>query len=462
MRMSSGRVQTRRRRDRNPHPPWVIALPGGLEGHDSSRLVSRARYLAPVSTDSSRAPTRWEGPDEEQAVPSRRTQERDAPGPASQGRRKGRLLTVAGLTVFAAATVALVWTQGLILSRDWLFGWLLLGLLAVSLADPVRWARGVVVDWLPLMVVLLCYDLSLPVRDWAGDQASRLAPTGRRPARLRPAADNLAPAPALRRPGRPLVRLPGLRRLSVPLLRHAAGSGAALEAVVRALPALPGSRRHAGHGGLRDVRALPGRPAVACCRRRLHRAGTARDRRHVGTTGVAPAKALFENHGEFYNQEAAIPSLHAAYPMLLLLFFWGAGRWARAGLIAYVLAMAFTLVYSRRALRGRHPHRLAVRRGRRRGRGVGAAPPGSTTATVSATSARTSTALKAHDARPGGSRTSTPSGVGRVILRRSEGLGIFQLGQPDPGTVLGCPRRGAAPAGGPRSASGGRNAHGEA
>ena len=30
------------------------------------------------------------------------------------------------------------------------------------------------------------------------------------------------------------------------------------------------------------------------------------------TTGVAPAKALFENHGEFYNQEAAIPSLHAA------------------------------------------------------------------------------------------------------------------------------------------------------
>jgi membrane-associated phospholipid phosphatase len=32
--------------------------------------------------------------------------------------------------------------------------------------------------------------------------------------------------------------------------------------------------------------------------------------------------------------------------MLLLLFFWGAGRWARTGLIAYVLAMAFTLVYS--------------------------------------------------------------------------------------------------------------------
>src|SRR5689334_25442629 len=33
-------------------------------------------------------------------------------------------------------------------SRDWLFAWLLLGLLAVSLADPKRWVRGVVVDWL--------------------------------------------------------------------------------------------------------------------------------------------------------------------------------------------------------------------------------------------------------------------------------------------------------------------------
>jgi membrane-associated phospholipid phosphatase len=32
--------------------------------------------------------------------------------------------------------------------------------------------------------------------------------------------------------------------------------------------------------------------------------------------------------------------------MLLLLFFGGAGRWARVGLVAYVLAMAFTLVYS--------------------------------------------------------------------------------------------------------------------
>ena len=65
-----------------------------------------------------------------------------------------------------------------------------------------------------------------------------------------------------------------------------------------------------------------------------------------GAVGIEPAHALFENRGEFYNQEAAIPSLHAAYPLLLLLFFWGAGWWARVGLGAYVLAMAFALVYT--------------------------------------------------------------------------------------------------------------------
>jgi len=41
-----------------------------------------------------------------------------------------------------------------------------------------------------------------------------------------------------------------------------------------------------------------------------------------------------------------MPSLHAAYPMLLLLFFWARGRpWMRALLVGYVLAMAFSLVY---------------------------------------------------------------------------------------------------------------------
>ena len=42
----------------------------------------------------------------------------------------------------------------------------------------------------------------------------------------------------------------------------------------------------------------------------------------------------------------ACRSLHAAFPVLILLFFWGGARWWwRILLVAYPLAMAFTLVY---------------------------------------------------------------------------------------------------------------------
>jgi alpha-1,6-mannosyltransferase len=61
--------------------------------------------------------------------------------------RRAPLVTAAGLAAFVAASAALVVAKGIILSRDWLFVWLLLGLLAGSLADVKRWARGVIVDW---------------------------------------------------------------------------------------------------------------------------------------------------------------------------------------------------------------------------------------------------------------------------------------------------------------------------
>jgi membrane-associated phospholipid phosphatase len=61
--------------------------------------------------------------------------------------------------------------------------------------------------------------------------------------------------------------------------------------------------------------------------------------------GVNAAADLFETGDGLVNLVAAMPSLHAAYPMLLLLFFWRDGwRW-RIPLALYTLAMAFTLVY---------------------------------------------------------------------------------------------------------------------
>jgi membrane-associated phospholipid phosphatase len=261
--------------------------------------------------------------------------------------RRARRLTAAGAAAFGAATVALVAAKGLILSRDWLFAWLLVGLLAVSLADPKRWARGVVVDWLPLMAVLLCYDLSRPVRDWLGTTPHVLPqldadrwtfgelPTTALQHALydRGAAhwyDYATFFVYLSHFFVTLAVLAVLWRFSYARFRHyralvvtLATAGFVTYVLFPAAP--PWLAAYEGHIG-----AVPRTIAGMW-----------------DMVGITPAQALFENHGEFYNQEAAVPSLHAAYPMLLLLFFWGSAPWwARLGLAAYALAMAFSLVYT--------------------------------------------------------------------------------------------------------------------
>jgi len=63
----------------------------------------------------------------------------------------------------------------------------------------------------------------------------------------------------------------------------------------------------------------------------------------LGLSGVA---AVFGDKSKYAFPVGALPSLHAAWPFLLMLFLWPvAGRW-RVVLVAYTLAMACTLVYS--------------------------------------------------------------------------------------------------------------------
>jgi PAP2 superfamily len=63
-----------------------------------------------------------------------------------------------------------------------------------------------------------------------------------------------------------------------------------------------------------------------------------------GQLGVPTIQSVYEN-GALVNTVAAMPSLHGAYPLMLMLFFWSAGWYARIGLGLYTLAMAFALVY---------------------------------------------------------------------------------------------------------------------
>jgi hypothetical protein len=62
--------------------------------------------------------------------------------------------------------------------------------------------------------------------------------------------------------------------------------------------------------------------------------------------GLSDIAAVFGEKSRYAFPVGALPSLHAAWPFLLLVFFWPiAGRW-RALLVAYALAMPLTLVYT--------------------------------------------------------------------------------------------------------------------
>jgi len=61
--------------------------------------------------------------------------------------------------------------------------------------------------------------------------------------------------------------------------------------------------------------------------------------------GLSSMRSVYEDR-HLVNTVAAMPSLHAAYPVMLLLFFWRSGRAVRAGLALYAIAMGYALVYS--------------------------------------------------------------------------------------------------------------------
>ena len=64
---------------------------------------------------------------------------------------------------------------------------------------------------------------------------------------------------------------------------------------------------------------------------------------HIGLDFLAN---VFSGDPKYSNPVGALPSLHAAYPLLLLLLFWPiVGPKVRVLLVAYVAAMAFALTY---------------------------------------------------------------------------------------------------------------------
>src|SRR4051794_33030853 len=79
-----------------------------------------------------------------------------------------RLPLIAGL-LYVVVTFVLVAGFGKIaLSRDVVFLWLMGALLILSINNPGRWVRGLIVDWLPFVLFLFAYDYARSLADETG------------------------------------------------------------------------------------------------------------------------------------------------------------------------------------------------------------------------------------------------------------------------------------------------------
>ena len=270
-----------------------------------------------------------------------------APAPERVGgdhRLRNVLIAVAA---YLASTVLVISFTGIGLARETIFIWLLIGLLIISATDVRGFARGVIIDWLPFYLLLLAYDF---LRGFVGSNPlfepyflpqididrfffggiptnflqDRLYEVGELPwydffswaVYLTHYFAIFIAAAILWRVARP--RFLEFRAMVVTL-------SLAAFATYALFPAAPPWM--AADFGLIDGPVYRVTGSV------------------WSELGAHPAAAIWDKGDSLYNPVAALPSLHAAFPMLLLCFFWRDGKWFRIAGILYVLSMAWTLVY---------------------------------------------------------------------------------------------------------------------
>jgi membrane-associated phospholipid phosphatase len=283
-------------------------------------------------------------------------------GPEERVRRRRLLLVVSALFIGVAAVF------GFPTGRDVLIAWVLLFLFAACAGDRREWWRAVVHDWLPLFAVLFAYDL---LRGFAPDVGARLAhlPTLRADA-LDPTlmerahvtepidGDKLlfgghVPTVVLQQHFYSAVHVHWWDVLAIPVyFSHffvSLGVAVALWALSYRLfrryvwtlvtltvitlvtyalfPAAP-----PWMAGLAGNDVLP------------HVARVVQDT--LRALGGHTINSAVERGAAYSNRVAAMPSLHGAIPMMLLLFAWPLvrARW-RLLLGIYCAAMLVTLVY---------------------------------------------------------------------------------------------------------------------
>ena len=250
---------------------------------------------------------------------------------------------------YLVASAAMVFSVGVPTSRDLVFLWFAIGMAAFCVTDLRRRVPRLVIEWAPFIGVLFVYD------------------------RLRGFADGLV-FPARELPQIHVeAALFGTPIPTVWLQTHLWHGGSELHwwdyatwlvylshffatLVVAAVLWTWAHDRFTRYATMVCVLALTGfatyalYPAVPPWLAARH-GEIGQSNRLIGIiwqhVPVAHYGSLFEKGQNYANNVAAMPSLHAAYALLIALFLWRlVPRWARVPLALYPPAMAFALVYA--------------------------------------------------------------------------------------------------------------------
>lgn len=257
----------------------------------------------------------------------------------------GRFAPIGAPVAYLTALGISIASDGLPLARDQLFLWLLLGMAAFSVAAWRSWGT-LLLEWLPLLALLVAYDYlrgAVTIEPWQAYIAPQIAfdewlgggtvPTVWLQERLWDASSihwydyatwvvYMTHFFAIWIVAAVLWRVAHhrFRRYVALLVLVTVAALATYWAYPAQPPWLAGE-----NGDIAEVSRVV--PVV------------------WGELGVHTAKSLWEGQGDLVNLVAAMPSLHASYPFMLMLFFWPAGWWVRIALGTYTVAMGYALVY---------------------------------------------------------------------------------------------------------------------
>jgi hypothetical protein len=255
-----------------------------------------------------------------------------------------RLLVFGAPAAYLVALTIVTVSWGLPVARDQLFFWLVLGVAAFSVPAWRSWGR-LLLEWLPFFGLLVAYDRLRGAVSVASGQAHVDAQLAFDKALGGGEVPTVGLQQHLWHAGHPRWYDYGVWAVYMTHFFAVWVTAAVIWRVARER-----FRRYAATAVLLSLSAFatywafPAQPPWMTGQS-IRMASVDRIVPEVwGQLGVGTAQSLYENR-DFVNPVAAMPSLHAAFPLMLLLFFWSAGRWVRLALGLYTLAMAFALVY---------------------------------------------------------------------------------------------------------------------